>query len=68
MGVATATPTFTPIEWGAVRLRPWNGDLSLLRGTLMTLTYRGQKYTKTVVAASALRRSALVYRGQTVNK
>jgi len=34
----------------------------------MTLTYRGQKYTKTVVAASALRRSALVYRGQTVNK
>ena len=35
---------------------------------LATLTYRGQKYTKTVVAASALRRSALVYRGQTVNK
>ena len=34
----------------------------------MTLTYRGQKYTKTVVAASSLRRSTLVYRGQTVNK
>ena len=34
----------------------------------MTLTYRGQTYTKTVVAVSALCRSELVYRGQTVNK
>ncbi len=33
-GVATATQRSPRPRRGAVRLRPWNGDLSLLRGTI----------------------------------
>ena len=47
---------------GAVRLRPWNGDLSLLRGTTMTLTYRGQTYRQHDALNNA--NVQLTYRGK----
>ena len=48
----------------AVRLKPWNGDLSIKRDRTMTvLTYRGKKYTQNKEFSKNRESVLLTYRG-----
>ena len=43
-------------------------DLSLLRGTLMTLTFRGQQYVVNQSAVDRSLKDKVVYRGQKLHQ
>ena len=61
--VANATKAFNSFRRAAVRLKPWNGDLSQHRDRSMFLTYRGQKYTQNKAVATKPQ-TVLTYRGK----
>jgi len=61
--VAKATKAFNSPRRAAVRLKPWNGDLSQHWERSMSLTYRGHKYTQNKKVAFK-QHIVLIYRGK----
>ena len=56
--------SYVQLTRAAVRLKPWNGDLSIKRDRTMTvLTYRGKKYIQNKEVSQHNEPVLLTYRG-----